>query len=152
MQHIKIENPISKIKNTLIVAFIISLSLFSKGASAQESLAYEKAFKTKYPAVTAPMWIRKTDNTYEATFKLNGTFISSDFTPEGKWLYTKSPIDTTKIPARVLTGITKKFGDAKITYAQKVETADKGDQYAITLKSGTKKIDALFDDMGTFLK
>lgn len=152
MKNMRLKNSIKKTVNTLMMALVVTLTLFSKSVSAQESTAYEKAFKTKYPTVTAPMWIRKPDNTYEATFKLNGAFVSSDFTPEGKWLLSKSPIDSAKIPPRVMNGITKKFADAKITYVQKIETADKGDQYAITLKTGTKKTDALFDDMGTLLK
>ena len=137
---------------SIVLMLLISLSFAPIGASAQESEAYEKAFKEKFPTVAAPMWIRKADDTYEATFKLNGAFVSSVYTADGKWLFNKAPVDSSQIPALVKTSIAKKYAGAKITFAEKVETADKGVQYKVALKTGTKKVDALFDEQGNFLK
>ncbi|MEO8149836.1 MAG: PepSY-like domain-containing protein [Bacteroidia bacterium] len=136
----------------ILFIFLLLFSFSVKPASAQESEAYEKTFKEKFPTVTAPMWIRKANDTFEATFKLNGAFVSSVFTPDGKWLFTKMPVDTSKIPTVVMNGIAKKYPGSKITFAEKSETADKGIQYQVSLKTGTKKADALFDEEGNFVK
>ncbi len=135
-----------------VFTMVIMLLFLLKPAQAQELETYEKAFKEKFPQVSTPMWIKKVDNSYEATFKLNGAFVSSVYTEDGKWLFNKAPIDTAQIPVTVKTTITKKYSDAKITFAEKLETADKGIQYQILFRSGAKKIEATFDYQGNFIK
>lgn len=143
-----------KLARYTVLFFLMFTDAFTGSSSvlAQDAEAYEKAFKARYPTITAPMWIRKADSTYEATYKFNGAFQSSFYTVDGQWLFDKTPVDSAAVPLEVKNALQKKYPGSKIAFAEKLDMADKQTRYLISLKNSGRRSEALFDDKGNLVK
>jgi len=111
------------------------------------------AFAARYPHATGVEWKDKL-HYFEATFQLNGSTISADFSSKGEWQSSEREINFDDLPVEVKNG----FEKSKYTGWQKktiYELQELGDplQYRVNVqKSGIQKKNLFFDVNGKLLK
>lgn len=126
-----------------------ALLLLASGAHAQKlaaSQVYSAAkatFKAKFPAVTQPAW-EKENNTYEASFKLNGKSMSALITPAGELLETETELRPAELPAAVRATLARDYPGYKVKEAAVIVKADDKIVYEAEVTKGGKKQDVLF--------
>jgi uncharacterized membrane protein YkoI len=114
----------------------------------------KKALKTKYPAATVTDWDWKADkNAYKADLRMDGKEMDASFSPEGKWLKTKTKISAKQLPPAVTKAVTG--GEYKswiLSDFAEIETPDKGKMYKVEVKSGAEQYDLKYDANGNLLE
>jgi len=127
-------------KNKFVVLIaVIAISLSSNCQSVTPPAAVKTAFKTKYPKATNIKWGKENAKEYEAEFKLNGTSVSANFGLDGSWVETETVMKTADLPAPVTAAVKKKYPDAAITLAEKLEMPGDKLLYEVSFKAGGKK-------------
>ena len=88
-----------------MLAFCVTLmsSAFSceKSIINTETVSVEDVFNEKYPGATMVEWERHA-NYYEVEFFYNGHEMEAHFDKDGKWLWTKTEVRITEVPATVI--------------------------------------------------
>ena len=114
--------------------------------------AVEMAFNIKFPKATKVKWGKESPNEYEADFTENGIKYSANFSAEGKWLETESPVFFENIPAKIQTEFNNSHKGAKIKAVAKIETSNGEIQYEIEIKKGLKTIEFFYNTEGKLIK
>ncbi len=112
-----------------------------------------EAFTAKYPAMKVTKWDWEAQKeTYEAKFMDGEKKREATFSPDGKWVKTKTDITQAELPAAVAKGASA--GDLSawtmIDFSQ-VESPDKGTYYKIRFKKGAEEKSLKFDANGNQL-
>lgn len=135
-------------KNILVViALLIATITFATEAPK----AVKEAFAKKFPTAKSVKWEKENAKEYEASFTLDGTKMSANFSNEGTWVETETEIKIADLPTIVSTAIEAKYASWAITSASKIETA-KGIQYEADIKKEKVKKEILLNADGTFIK
>jgi hypothetical protein len=115
--------------------------------------AISQAFKQKFPSAIKPEWKIRKDKNYEAEFTENSSKLTVKFSPDGKWLETKSGIDARSVPEAVKNAIGRDYTNYKITESQSIETAEsKEPVYEIHVKKDKEVLKLHYSKEGKLLK
>lgn len=102
--------------------------------------AVREAFSQKFPGVSDVDWEKENNREWEAEFEQNGIDMSANFSADGAWLETETPIKVAELPAPVQAALKGK----KVKEAARIERAD-----GTTLfEAEVRKKDLLFDQAG----
>jgi Putative beta-lactamase-inhibitor-like, PepSY-like len=130
-------------KNTLLfLAFCLTNGL-SLLAQKTPPTAVVAAFNKQFTTVKDLDWEREKNGDWEAEFDQNGTEISANFSPDGKWLETETEIKFSDFPAPVQAALKGK----KVKEAAKILRADGTTVY----EAEVKRKDLIFDAAGKLL-
>lgn len=136
-------------KNILVViALLIATITFATEAPK----AVQEAFAKKFPTAKFAKWEKENAKEYEASFTLDGTKYSANFTNEGAWLETETEIKISNLPATISTAIKTKYADWEIMGASKIETANNEVKYEADIRKEKRKKEVLVKADGTFIK
>jgi hypothetical protein len=115
--------------------------------------AISQAFKQKFPSAVKPGWKIAKDKNYEAEFMENSTKLIVKFSPDGKWLETKSGIDAKSAPEAVKNAIVKDFPNYKVTEWQSIEAAESREPvYEVHVKKDKEALKLHYSKEGKLLK
>lgn len=111
------------------------------------------AFAARYPHATQVEWRDKLQY-FEASFVLNGSNISANFSSNGDWESSERELAFEDLPGDVLDGFKKsKYSDWQKKSVYEVQELGKPLQYRINIqKSGIQKKKLFFDINGKLLK
>ena len=111
------------------------------------------AFAQRYPHATKVEWKDKLQY-FEASFELNDSEISADFSSKGEWQGSERVMDFDDLPAEVKDGFAKsKYADWDKKSVTEVQELGKPLQYKINIsKSDLQKKNLFFDANGKLLK
>ena len=111
------------------------------------------AFAARYPHAIRVEWRDKLQY-FEATFQLNGSTISADFSGKGDWEGSERILIFDELPDGVKDGFEKsKYTEWKKKSACEIQELGKPLMYRINIqKSGIQKKNLYFDINGKFLK
>lgn len=111
------------------------------------------AFAARYPHATRVEWKDKLQF-FEATFTLNGSTISADFSSKGDWQGSERIMNFEDLDTDVQEGFKKsKYADWNKKSVAEVQELGKPLQYKISVyKNGLQKKNLLFDANGKLLK
>ena len=111
------------------------------------------AFAARYPHAAKVEWKDKLQY-FEASFELNGSNISANFSSKGEWQSSERTLDFDNLPSEVKDGFAKsKYADWDKKYIGEVQQLGKPLQYKITIaKSDLQKKNLFFDANGKLLK
>ncbi len=130
-------------KNSLLfLAFCLTNGL-SLLAQKTPPTAVVAAFNKQFTTVKDLDWEREKNGDWEAEFDQNGTEISANFSPDGKWLETETEIKFSDFPAPVQSALKGK----KVKEAAKILRADGTTVY----EAEVKRKDLVFDAAGKLL-
>src|SRR4051794_29792167 len=96
----------------IIIAFLTSAA-FAAGVCAQQltpdkvPTSVRSGFHSKFPAIKKVEWKLKTDQNYEAEFKLKGVEVAVKFSPSGDWLEIETTIPRSELTPAVVTAIAR---------------------------------------------
>jgi hypothetical protein len=115
--------------------------------------AISQAFKQKFPSAIKPEWKIRKDKNYETEFTENSIKLTVKFSPDGKWLETKSGIDGKSVPEAVKNAIARDFSSYKITESQSIEAAGSNETvYEIHVKKDKEVLKLHYSKEGKLLK
>lgn len=111
------------------------------------------AFASRYPHATHVEWKDKLQY-FEATFKLNNSTITADFSSKGEWEGSERELNFEQLPDEVKDGFLKsKYSDRQKNAVYELQELGKPLQYRINVqKSGIQKKNLYFDVNGKLLK
>jgi hypothetical protein len=111
------------------------------------------AFTARYPHATKVEWRDKL-HYFEASFKLNGSSITANFSSNGEWQASERILDFDQLPDEVRDGFLKcKYADLQKKDIYELQELGKPLRYRITVqKSGIQKKNLYFDVNGRLLK
>jgi len=133
----------------LIVLFLSVTSSYSQKLSEKDiPSAVKESFYTMFPYAEKIRWGKEDDTTYEADFKMKSVKMSANFSEDGKWLETETPIDITSLPQAVTDAIARDYQSSKILYVNKIERPDRPLLYEAEIKVNTKKREVMYDVLG----
>lgn len=142
-------------KSILLLLGTLMLNLTVAAQKIQESkvpTAVLISFKTKFHDATKTSWEIENNSEYEAEFLIDRTKQSAKFAKSGKWLKTKSEINTDELPKEVSQTITKEFAGFKIEKAEKADTLNNGTVYEVIVKKDMKTYDVTIAASGKTLR
>lgn len=141
-----------------ILGLLIALAGIAPAALPQQVSAdkvpaiVRQSCQSKFQGVRRVEWKLKSDQNYEAEFKLNGVEVAAKFDSTGKWLETETAIPRTKLSIDVRATISKQFGGYKIIETQTVERFDlKLVIYEVHLENAKEVLKALFQENGMLI-
>ena len=111
------------------------------------------AFAQRYPHAAKVEWKDKLQY-FEASFELNGSNITADFSSKGEWQSSERNMDFDDLPEEVKDGFSKsKYADWDKKSVAEVQELGKPLQYKISIaKSDLQKKNLFFDANGKLLK
>jgi hypothetical protein len=141
-------------KKTL--GFLITSAALTGGVFAQQLSAgkvpasVRESCQSKFEGVRKVEWKLKSDQTYEAEFKLNGVEIAAKFDSTGKWLETETTLEQSKLTREVRATISKEYKGYRIIETQKVEHFDdKRILFEVHLENAKEILKLQFEGNGT---
>jgi hypothetical protein len=104
--------------------------------------AMMKAFESKFAHIEKISWAKENVNEYEAEFTLNGLNYSANFSINGEWLETESPVSFDKLPQEVQKSFSTAHKVNEIKTVSKIETSQGSVKYEIEIKKvvGTSEL------------
>lgn len=136
-------------KKIILVLSIVFTSIIVNAQQAPK--AVKENFAKKFPTAKSVKWEKENDKEYEASFTVDGTKHSANFTNDGTWVETESEIKIANLPQAVTAAISSKYAGYKVVDASKIETATTV-KYEADIKKGKIKKEVLFAEDGTFIK
>ncbi len=113
----------------LMILFAAAFTSFSQLRKVPSEVT--NAMKEKYPDAQNVEWKDKL-TFFEASFTLDGTEMTADFSNKGEWQETDKKMDFNDLPAAVKDGFQKsKFADWTPGSVTKIEKNDKSIQYKV---------------------
>lgn len=137
-------------KNILMTTLVVLATSFTFAGIPPEKIKI--AFEKKFPNANKIKWGKEGKTEWEAEFKMNEISCSANFAIDGSWLETETEIKVSELPEVVSKAILSKYPTAKITSADKIESAKKPTVYEADLKIGRKEKEVLVHSDGTFSK
>jgi hypothetical protein len=142
-------------KFVLFILFVaIAIAAYTQEFKESELPAQvASSFKEKFTTEGKVVWTKVLGN-FTASFKAENQTTKAEFSPDGKWLQTKTSVEYKELPGTIASYLSEEFKEAKIKESAIRETPEESDHYYITLKKeGTDKLAELtFDLKGEMLK
>jgi hypothetical protein len=122
-----------KIILSLTLSAALLSSAFTYAADNEPGLKVKQAFTSEFTQVKNVEWTTMTkEGVYQATFTFNNETLQAFFTEEGEFLGTTRQVLKSQLPVLVVTGLEKRYADARVVtifeYSKK-----EGLDYYITL-------------------
>lgn len=140
-------------KRKMLIAFML-IGVFAAGAQIRKiPVEVTEAFKERYPHAEKVSWKDKISS-FQASFELNGSEMSADFSSKGDWEKTERILSFTELPEEVVDG----FGKSKYTDWERgtiVEIDENGESLSYRIfvkKSALSKKYLYFDANGKLKK
>jgi hypothetical protein len=135
----------------LITSAALAAAVFAQQVSPHKVPAsVNEAFHSKFRGVRKVEWKRKSDQNYEAEFKLKGVEIAAKFDQKGKWLETETTIGQSELTKDIRATISTDYKAYKIIETQKVERAgDKRILFEVHLENAEEILKLQFEGNGT---
>lgn len=123
-----------------IISFLLVTMLFATALQAQLRdipASVTDAFKSRYPHAGNVTWKDKITY-FEATFQLDGTDVSADFSNKGEWKSSEAKTTYEALPATVKDGFSKcKFSDWTKGSVAELQHMGKGVEYRIYVEKSS---------------
>ncbi|MBA3681827.1 MAG: PepSY-like domain-containing protein [Bacteroidetes bacterium] len=129
----------------LVVSMILSASTMH---AAEVPEAVKKAFTQKFPTVTNVKWEKENGTEYEASFVIDSKEMSALYTATGALKEIETEIPVADLPQAVVDSVNKKYPNAKIKEAARIDRSDNSVLFEAEIRVGGKKTDILFDGNG----
>ena len=131
-------------KNTFLLIGFISISIVAVAQKKHFTKAVAKpltpsdpvllSFKEKFTESTPANWVKSAGGNFIAAFEKDGYKQEAAFTPDGKWVRTKTVYTFEQLPEAVQKSIKEKYPEATVEEAQKILLENVPAFYKITLK------------------
>jgi hypothetical protein len=113
-----------------VLGLVILSAAFAVAAAAQQLSAdkvpanVKQTFESRFQRIKRVEWKLKTDQNFEAEFKLRGAEVAAKFDSTGKWLETETTIARSDLTRAVRATIVRDFRGYRIIESQKLERCD----------------------------
>lgn len=133
-------------KNIFLLAGFIAVSFvavaqkkhFTKAVAKQTTITPTdpvlSSFKEKFADVAAVSWSKSAGGNFIASFDKDGNRQATEFTPDGKWVRTKTNYNFEQLPEAVQKSIKEKYPDAEVSSAEKISMENVPAFYKVSLK------------------
>ena len=139
-----------------MLGFLIISTALAAGVSAQQlsprqvPASVKESFHSKFKGVRQVEWKLKSDQNYEAEFRLKGVEVAVKFDQRGKWLETETAINKSELTTDIRATISTDYKDYKIIETQKVERVnDKPILFEVHLDNAEEILKLQFESNGT---
>ena len=92
------------------------------------------SFKEKFTESTSTNWVKSAGGNFIASFDKDGYKQVAEFTPDGKWVRTKTNYSFDQLPEAVQKSVKQKYSDAEFVEAQKILLENVPGFYKVSLK------------------
>jgi hypothetical protein len=133
----------------LYLLFTIALASCQNKSNNEVPQVVLDSFELKYPGENDPDFEQDVHGYWEAHFKKDGEKYRADFHADGSWRETENSIKDKEIPEAIQKAIQREFPDMKITEAEHVISAAKGEFYDIEFKQKGKNKDVEYRKDGS---
>jgi hypothetical protein len=140
-------------KKIFLFVLFFAVVVFANAQLRKIPAEVTEAFSLRYPHATKVEWRDKL-HYFEASFELNGSVISADFSSKGEWEGSERKLEFDELPVDVKEGIEKsKYADWQKNTAFEIQELGKPLQYRFNVqKSSIHKKNLYFDVNGKLLK
>jgi hypothetical protein len=140
-------------KKSIFFFLFISVAVFANAQLRKIPADVTDAFASRYPHATRVEWKDKLQY-FEATFQLNNSTITADFSSKGEWEGSERIVGFDDLPDEVKDGFQKsKYSNWQKNSTYEAQQLGKPLQYRINVqKSGVQKKNLYFDTNGKLLK
>ncbi len=140
-------------KKIFLFFLFFTVVIFSNAQIRKIPAEVTDAFAARYPHATHVEWKDKLQY-FEATFELNNSAISADFSSKGEWQGSECKVNFDQLPNEVKDGFQKsKYADWQKNAVYELQELGKPLKYRINAyKSGILKKNLYFDSNGKLLK
>jgi len=138
-------------KIKFIIMLFLGVFFFSK-ADAQVPEIVNSSFLKKYPDAANIKWQQESETEWEANYKWNGKFYSSNYSTNGAWLETESPITFVALPEKVKTAFNAEHKAEKVKSVMIIETAAGQTKYEIEVRKGVRPTEYFYSADGVVIK
>jgi hypothetical protein len=140
-------------KKVFLFSLFLSVVYFAEAQIRKIPADVTDAFTARYPHATRVEWKDKLEY-FEATFELNGSSITANFSSKGEWEGSERIVNFDDLPDEVRDGFQKcKYTDWQKKSVHELQELGKPLQYRIYVqKSGLQKKNLYFDVNGKLLK
>ena len=133
-------------KNTLLLTGLMTISIVAIAQKKPIAKAVAKpvivtptdpvlqSFNLKFPENAATSWAKSAGGNFIAQFDRGGLKETAEFTPEGKWMRTKTAFSFNQLPEAVQKSIKEKYPDAEVSEAYKITMENVPAFYKVSLK------------------
>jgi hypothetical protein len=146
--------PYYQIKNKMkrIIMMLSAIVLTANAFATEVPKAVKEAFTKKFPAANNIKWDKENAHEYEASFTINGSGFSANFSDTGTWVETESTVDFNRLPEKVQQSFNTAHKGAAIKAAAKIERATGDTMYEVEYKVGNKTKEVLYNEDGAVIK
>ncbi len=137
---------------TKLVVFVTAMSGLTACAQSKTPTSVTSSFNQKFPHARDVEWEKESKTEWEAEFKLDEKECSANFTAEGEWLETESPMSFNTLPEKVQTAFNAAHPQSKLKEAAKIETSKGITKYEIEYKKGLKTKEVFYTENGNEIK
>jgi len=139
-------------RKTIIVAVSLLCTYATSFAQSNTPAAVISAFNQKFTNAVKVKWDKENAHEYEASFELNGTKYSANFSDNGEWLETESPITFNQLPEKVKSTFNASHQVATVKAIAKIESSKGTTKFEVEIKQGVKTIELFYIADGTEIK
>lgn len=136
-------------KKQTILSFVATAAIAIGGCTSAHNVQVpadvQTRFASQYPGVTVKHWAKEGNN-YEAKYMDGSVRKTVVLDPSGQVVQTETRIETSALPASVMTYINANYGGAKV-HASSITSASGVQTYEVNVKD----TDLIFDKDGNFL-
>ena len=139
-------------KKIIFVAMVLVCAYATSFAQSKTPTAVTTAFNQKFPNATKVKWDKENAHEYEASFEWKGEKLSANFSDNGEWLETESPISFNLLPEKVQSAFNSAHKGALVKAVAKIETSKGITKFEVEFKQGVKTIELFYTIDGTEIK
>ena len=129
----------------IILTFLAFVCAFATGfTQCKTPGTVTAAFNQKFPNAKSVKWDKENAHEYEASFELESAKYSANFSDNGDWLETESPISFDQLPEKVQKAFNASHKSTVIKAVSKIETAKGITKYELEIKEGKKTVELFY--------
>jgi hypothetical protein len=118
----------------IIVIVVLGFNVYSLCVSSVPD-AVKSAFAQKFPVRKDVSWSKGDSSRFVADFSIHGADTQAYFTADGKWLETKTEVDLSQLPRKVIETIHKDYPQCSIVQIEKIENSQNDIVYETDIMS-----------------
>lgn len=135
-------------RKIFFVILVLVSTTMTSFAQSKTPESVTTSFKQKFPKATHVKWDKENPHEYEASFKLDDTKYSANFSDTGEWLETENTISFHELPEKVQKAFSESHKGLKVKAAARIENSKGKTIYEIEFKKGLKTVEIFFDEAG----
>lgn len=139
-------------RKIIFVASVLICSVASGFAQSKTPIAVTTAFNQQFPNATNVKWDKENAHEYEASFEWKGEKLSANYSDNGEWLETESPISFDLLPEKVQSAFNSTHMGTSVKAVAKIETSKGISKFEVEFKQGVKTVELFYTTNGTELK